>query len=114
MPSLRSCWASYTRDSVDCYKAMMAIKPLDIIHVQKDGGGSFEGPNAIAVWRLSLIAQGLKLELATPPHIKPFRSNLKAAKDMTGLRTNDKQQQLERILIMLEQAKSQVVYLVEE
>lgn len=90
---------------------MMAIKKLDVIHVQKDGGGSFQGENAVAVWRLALIAQGLKLELSKPPEAKPFSSNLRAAKAMTGLRTNKREVQLERILIMLEQAKSQVVYL---
>lgn len=93
---------------------MMAMKPLDVIYVKKDGSGSFEGKNATSVWQLALIAQGLKLELSRPPKVKPFRSNLQAAKAMTGLKTNKREVQLERILVMLEQAKSQVVFLEEE
>lgn len=95
---------------------MIAYKQLDAIHVNRDGSGRFEGPNAVAVWQLSLLAQGLKLELSRPPEakVKPFSSNLKAAKEMTGLKTNNRVAQLERVLLMLEQAKSQVVFLEEE
>lgn len=89
----------------------MNLKELDTIHVQKDGSGTFEGENAVRVWRLSLVAQGLKLELAMPEQVP--MSNLKAAKELTGLRTNKREVQLERILVMLEQAKSEVVYLYE-
>lgn len=89
------------------------LKPLDVIHVKKDGSGSFEGEDAITVWQLALVAQGLKLELSIPLR-KRSPSNLKIAKEMTGLRTNNRVVQLERILVMLEQAKTQVVFLEEE
>jgi hypothetical protein len=88
----------------------MNVKNLDTIRIKKDGSGSFNGKNAVNVYKLALIAQGLKLELAAP-HLIDNISNLSKAKKMTGLRTNNRGVQLERILLMLEQAKSQVVYL---
>jgi hypothetical protein len=93
---------------------LMAMKELDVIRIHKDGSGSFEGKHAVEVWRLTLIAQGLKLELSAPPEAPPFISNLNEAKKTTGLRTNSREVQLERILLMLEQAKTQVVYLEDE
>lgn len=87
---------------------MPDIKQLDTIRIHEDGSGSFNGEDAVNVFKLALIANSLKIELAFPQ----FKlTALKAAKEMTGLKTNNRAVQLDRILVMLEQAKTQVVYL---
>lgn len=91
---------------------MVQIKPLDTININSDGSGSFNGENAVNVYKLAHLASMLKLELAYPSiRMTSCMSALKAAKITTGLRTNKREVQLERILVMLDQAKSQVVYL---
>lgn len=92
-------------------KTLVQIAPLDTIRIHDDGSGSFNGENAVNVFKLALIANSLKIELAFPQ----FKlTALKAAKGVTGLKTRNRAVQLDRILVMLEQAKTQVVYLEDE
>lgn len=69
------------------------------------------GKDAVQVFRLAALASGLRLEIRCPG-LKMSRhiSALAAAKKITGLKTNKRQVQLERVELMLEQAKTQVVY----
>jgi hypothetical protein len=99
---------------IETLRTILNLKKLDTIRIREDGSGSFNGKDAVNVYRLALIAQGLKLELAVPNMKMSRLSALQAAKRTTGLRTNKREVQLARVLVMLEQAKSQVVYLEEK
>jgi len=70
-----------------------------------------QGRKAVAVFTLAALAAGLRLEMRCPGmKMSRHLSALAAAKARTGLRTNSRAKQLERVLLMLEQAKSEVVY----
>jgi hypothetical protein len=86
------------------------VNYVDTINVNRDGSGSFNGENAVKVYVLTNLACCLKIELACP-EVRRVLSALKAAKLITGLNSPKRQVHLERVLIMLEQAKTQVVYL---
>jgi hypothetical protein len=71
----------------------------------------FQGEKAVEVFRLATLISGLQLELRCPGmKMSRHMSALSAAKGITGLRTNNRQVQLERARIMLEQAKTEVIY----
>lgn len=93
---------------------MNTQKPLDTITVS-DVGTTFSGPGAVSVFRLAAIASGLRLEMEAPKGMKVSRvSALSAAKKLTGLKTNNRDIQLDKIMGMLGQAKSRVLYLNKE
>jgi len=83
---------------------------MDVIKVDP-AYTSMDGPKAVEVYKLAMIASGLKFEMQAPGMRMSSRiSALKAAKQVSGLKTNDRAKQLERIELMLTQAKSEVVY----
>lgn len=91
---------------------MTVIKPLDTIRIGESGeASSFTGRKAVEVFRLATLASALRLEIRCPGmKMSRHLSALAAAKQHTGLKTNDRQKQLERVLVMLDQAKTEVLY----
>lgn len=89
---------------------------LDTIQIGASGDAtSFTGRKAVEVFRLATLASGLKLEISCPGmRMSRHITALKAAKQLTGLKTNDRAKQLVRVLLMLEQAKSEVLYIEQE
>ena len=76
-----------------------------------DSGTSFSGENAVDLYRLILLKSGLKLEMKCPG-MKMSRhiSALKAAKQITGLRSNDRAVQLATVEQMIARAEGKVVH----
>jgi len=73
------------------------------------------GRKAVEVFRLAALVSGLQLEIKCPGmKMSRHMSALAAAKTVTGLRTNNRLKHLARAEIMLEQAKTEVIYLDEE
>lgn len=87
----------------------MNTKPLDTIESHGNGGMSFSGRDAVEVFRLASMISALKLE-AKGIRMSRGVSVLKIAKQTTGLRTNDRMKQAERLQVMLDNAKSAVLY----
>jgi hypothetical protein len=76
---------------------------------------SMVGPKAVDVFRLAVLVNGLKLEIRCPGmKLSRHGSALAFAKQITGLKTNDRRKHLERVELMLEQAKREVLYVEEE
>jgi hypothetical protein len=91
------------------------VKPLDTIEIGATGGVSCVGPKAVNVFRLASLVSMLRLELKCPGlRMSRHMSALQAAKTITGLKTNNRAKHLERAEIMLEQAKSEVLYVERE
>lgn len=70
---------------------------------------SFDGPEAVEIFRLAALVSSLKLEmkgLRLSRHI----SALAVAKRTTGLKTNDRAKQLARVLEMLDVQKMKCEY----
>lgn len=85
---------------------------MDVIkHTQSHT--SFNGKDAIEVFRIAALISALRLEQKGITVRRGF-SALKMAKQFTGLRTNLREKQIERLKFILEQAKSKVVYVTEE
>jgi hypothetical protein len=88
--------------------------PMDTIELRANGGGAFDGPDAINVFRLASFVSGLQLEINCPGmRISRHITALQAAKRITGLKTNSRAKHLERAKLMLAQAKTQVLYIEE-
>ena len=84
---------------------------MDRIETENGEVRSMVGRDAVEVFRLATLISGLRLELKCPGmKMSRHMSALKAAKTITGLKTNDRAKHLARAELMLEQAKSQVVY----
>jgi len=87
------------------------LKPMDTIEVREGGSISCDGPKAVNVFRLATLVSGLKLEMKCPGlKLSRHGSALKFAKPITGLKTNDRAKHVARAELMLEQAKTEVVY----
>jgi hypothetical protein len=88
----------------------LTIPETGIIEIT-DHATSMRGPQAVNVYKLAMLIQGLKLELRCPGlKFSRFGSALKFAKRETGLKTNDRAKHVGRLELMLEQAKTEVVY----
>jgi hypothetical protein len=88
----------------------LTIPETGIIEIA-DSHTSMQGPKAVNVYRLAMLIQGLKFELKCPGlKFTRLGSALKFAKVETGLRTNDRAKHVARLELMLEQAKSEVIY----
>jgi hypothetical protein len=88
---------------------------MDSIQIKNGAATNMVGPKAVDVFRLAALVSGLRLELKCPGmKMSRHLSALAAAKTITGLRTNDRAKHLARAEIMLEQAKTEVVYVDEE
>ena len=82
---------------------------MDTIETENGEVRSMVGRDAMEVFRLATLLSGLRLE---DKGIRLSRNVncRKIAKQMTGLRTNDRAVLAERVALMLEQAKSKVAY----
>lgn len=78
-----------------------------------ESGTSFEGPNAVEVFRLATLISSLKLE-AKGMKLSRGKSALSVAKATTGLKTRDYSKHIARLEIMIENAKAQCVEVVRE
>lgn len=84
---------------------------MDRIEISNGNATSFVGRDAVEVFRLAALISALSLEIKCPGMQMSSRmSALKAAKGITGLKTNKRELHLARAKIMLEQAKTEVVY----
>jgi hypothetical protein len=93
----------------------MCIMQIGKITVHATGSVSCDGLPAVQVFRLVTLASGLKLEMKCPGlKLSRHGSALKFAKPITGLKTNDRAKHLERVELMLEEARKHVVYLNED
>jgi hypothetical protein len=79
----------------------------DSIEFTKGGGVSYNGPDAVNVFRLALVIRGLHAE-SNGMRLTRGRSALSVAKQLTGLRTNDRAKQSEAVERLLEEAKAKV------
>lgn len=85
---------------------------IDKIVAHEGGSISCDGPKAVNVFRLASLASGLKLELKCPGmKLSRHGSALKFAKQITGLKTNDRAKQLARVELMLKQAHTEVIHI---
>lgn len=92
----------------------MEKQEIGIIESHASSGISCVGRPAVEVFRLAALVQGLKLEIKSPG-LKMSRhgSALKFAKQITGLKSNDRAVQLARAEMMLEEARGHVVHVKE-
>ena len=76
---------------------------------------SFEGPDAVKVYQLSVLASSLRFEIRCPGmRVSRHVSALQAAKKCTGLKTNDLELQLDRVERLLENAKRSIIVVDEQ
>lgn len=92
---------------------MATIKPTSTIELSSNftegGGASFIGRDAVEVFRLASLISAIRLE-SKGIRLSRGLSALKIAKVTTGLRTNNRDKQIARLQIMLENAKRAVTY----
>ncbi len=82
----------------------------DTITIRDGHATSFDGRGAVEVYRLATLISALKLEIACPG-MKAVRGGaLKVAKQITGLRTNDRAKHIAAVEKMLAEAKAAVQY----
>lgn len=86
---------------------------MDRIELHSHGSTSFVGETAVDVFRLTVLISSLRLELKTGMKMSRGMSALKAAKRITGLKTNDRAKQIARAELMLENARRSVVVIKE-
>lgn len=83
---------------------------LENLNVITNEGGQLRsavGPKAVNAFRLRTIISGLKFEAKTGMKMSRV-STVKVAKEVTGLKTNNKTKLIERLEKMLEQTLSEV------
>jgi len=85
---------------------------MDIITNDNGQLRSVEGPQAIEAYRIKVLISGLKLE-KTGMRVSRGVNCLKLAKAMTGLKTNDRDVQIERLKLIFNNALANVL-IVEE
>jgi hypothetical protein len=83
---------------------------MDTITLCRSGATMAAGRDAVEVFRLATLISALKLEKKGIRMTRGY-SALSVAKQTTGLRTNDRDTQIARIEVMLEQAKREVLYI---
>lgn len=84
---------------------------IGTITVENGEARSFTGRDAVEVYRLATLISGLRLELKCPGlKLSRHGSALQFAKQITGLKTNNRAKHIARAELMLEAAKRAVVY----
>lgn len=82
---------------------------MDRIEVSASGSISCVGPEAVEVFRLASLISALKLE-KVGLKLSRGMSALKVAKATTGMRTNDRDQHIARLRVMLDEQKGKVAH----
>lgn len=86
---------------------------LGRIERSEHGAVTFSGRPAVDLFALTTLRRALELEIRSPGlRLSRRISALKAAKQRTGLKTNDRRTHLARVLVMIEEARARCVTVV--
>lgn len=91
----------------------MSAPQIGTIERTAHGATVFSGKPATELYALITLEHALRFEIRTPGmRISSKVNALKAAKQRTGLKTNDRRTQLARVLVMIEEARAKCVTVV--
>jgi len=88
--------------------AVAALATHNVVTNDKGQLRSVEGPQAIEAYRIKVLISGLKLEMSGM-RVSRGVNCLKLAKQLTGLKTNDRERQIYRLQHIFNNALSKVL-----